>query len=916
MYVSCLFSFLTFRAVLCVALLKIVCCLYEDQAGKFDWRQQYIGKVKFAYVDPVSAGTHKFTVSTEKNVLACLSTRTGSIIWRQVLEKGSAGEINAMSEEGDIITINGGGQFIRSWDSNTGVLQWETSFPHIQQNNAHLYFKIDSTSKEVVKIEMIPSQYTKVSIYSFTRASMKTSEDISSPWYDQSINCIFVSTSYFVCVDKEKRLIHLLSVKDGGSFISVPFTSLVIDIRNSINAVKVIALPYQESSDTPVFGLNIDDNVMLLQIQAPVIKMIKVLPSVTKITSTLVDNKLIIFSLKLKDKLYEFEAIDVGSKEELKNLAGVFTLSEDRGNLEDFYIFPYTKKDHGISYKSLLLFEDHSMLIIHQQGRMVWSREEALSSIISSEIMDLPLSETDANIEQEFGDPDAGLLSMFLTRLKSQVFLLQTFLLKTLIGLKGDIDNDGNAKKALSRDTFGLHKIIVILTKPGKIFGIDNFSGLIIWSHFERNLLPFTVKEKTYLPLFVQRTTAHFPYPPICTALGLHSVTGQNRLYSFDPITGSTLESKTLPYRILQVIPTGSLTNYLREILILDSDLKVHIYPESHDIKKHKDSHFIFTAEPKSGVLIGYSLSDSDVPNTLKATEIWKNTLPQPIVEVATKKLLEHVHSQGRVMGDRSVLYKYLNPNLAAVFTEGNDIIQKSFCNIYLIDVVTGLIIYSASHKRCKGPIHVVHSENWVVYSFYNDKSRRIEISSIELYEGMFQSNTTAFSSFAPPPLPLVEHQTFIFPSNIEVMADTVTERGMTSKHILIALPSGGILELPKNFLDPRRPINPLPEHREEGLIPYIPELPVVSESIINYNQSVVRVQGIVTAPSGLESTCLLFVYGLDLFYTRVTPSKTFDILKDDFDHSFICVVLLGLLVISYISKRFAARRTLRAAWK
>lgn len=35
--------------------------------------------------------------------------------------------------------------------------------------------------------------------------------------------------------------------------------------------------------------------------------------------------------------------------------------------------------------------------------------------------------------------------------------------------------------------------------------------------------------------------------------------------------------------------------------------------------------------------------------------------------------LSEHVHSQGRVLGDRSVLYKYLNPNLVVVVTEGEE---------------------------------------------------------------------------------------------------------------------------------------------------------------------------------------------------------------------------------------------------
>jgi len=49
----------------------------------------------------------------------------------------------------------------------------------------------------------------------------------------------------------------------------------------------------------------------------------------------------------------------------------------------------------------------------------------------------------------------------------------------------------------------------------------------------------------------------------------------------------------------------------------------------------------------------------------------------------------------------------------------------------------------------------------------------------------------------------------------------------------------------------------------EEGLIPYIPELPIPAEGIINYNQSLTSIRGIQTAATGLESTCLVFAYGL-----------------------------------------------------
>lgn len=133
---------------------------------------------------------------------------------------------------------------------------------------------------------------------------------------------------------------------------------------------------------------------------------------------------------------------------------------------------------------------------------------------------------------------------------------------------------------------------------------------------------------------------------------------------------------------------------------------------------------------------------------------------------------------------------------------------------------------------------------------------------------------------------------------------------------ILVGLSSGAIVEMHWALLDPRRPATSLNQAREEGIIPYMPELPISSERILNYNQSVARMNGIYTAPSGLESTCLVFAYGLDIFVTRIAPSNTFDLLKEDFDYFLISVVLIGLTTASYIVKQLASRKTLKQAWK
>lgn len=50
----------------------------------------------------------------------------------------------------------------------------------------------------------------------------------------------------------------------------------------------------------------------------------------------------------------------------------------------------------------------------------------------------------------------------------------------------------------------------------------------------------------------------------------------------------------------------------------------------------------------------------------------------------------EHVHSQGIVLGDRSVLYKYLNPNLIVVTAEGFDAQLKG---MYIIKMVCWVAI-------------------------------------------------------------------------------------------------------------------------------------------------------------------------------------------------------------------------------
>lgn len=55
----------------------------------------------------------------------------------------------------------------------------------------------------------------------------------------------------------------------------------------------------------------------------------------------------------------------------------------------------------------------------------------------------------------------------------------------------------------------------------------------------------------------------------------------------------------------------------------------------------------------------------------------------------------------------------------------------------------------------------------------------------LELFEGMELYNSTVFSSLDRPHLPQVLQQSYIFPSPISTLEATLTEKGITSRHLL-----------------------------------------------------------------------------------------------------------------------------------
>ncbi|KAJ5135520.1 uncharacterized protein N7515_004798 [Penicillium bovifimosum] len=236
----------------------------------------------------------------------------------------------------------------------------------------------------------------------------------------------------------------------------------------------------------------------------------------------------------------------------------------------------------------------------------------------------------------------------------------------------------------------------------------------------------------------------------------------------------------------------------------------------------------------------------------------------------------------------------------------------------YLLDGVSRKVLYSATQKGVDTtqPIASVMSENWFVYSFFGDvtdetSAKGYQLVISELYESSIPNDrgpldyAADFSSLngasdASPPLPHVISQAFIIPEPISHMAVTQTRQGITTRQLLCTLPeSSSIVGIPRPVLDPRRPVDrdPTASEAEEGLFRYAPLLEFDGKWFITHARDVSDIKTVLSEPTLLESTNLIFAFGGDIFGTRATPSQAFDVLGKSFSKLQLILAVVALAI-------------------
>mmetsp|Transcript_41948 Transcript_41948/g.84760 ORF Transcript_41948/g.84760 Transcript_41948/m.84760 type:complete len:995 (+) Transcript_41948:1441-4425(+) len=405
--------------------------------------------------------------------------------------------------------------------------------------------------------------------------------------------------------------------------------------------------------------------------------------------------------------------------------------------------------------------------------------------------------------------------------------------------------------------------------------------------------------------------------------------------------------------------------NEVQACLLVDSETGRHALTSSNTAKSN--AFYFHTVDPKtskleSRVVIPSSTLSNDDPRCFASAVVGSAFLvdqpnkqtpaaasskssdpltPLPfVVALAYPSASDAVNSPAQILGDDSLLLKYKNKHLLAVMTHsppgpgGAGSVQVS-----LVDTVAARVLHRVTHSFAQPPLSasgaqgssssssaLTLSENWVVYSYWNTKAKRSEVGVLSLYEGMvgpYDLNplkvplqTLEFSSLSAKG-PVVMQRTFVFPKAVQSVSATVTAQGISTKNLLFVLESGQVVMVPRRMLDPRRPNTAPTKHEQaEGLMQYHPFLFLDPRHFVTMNETVTGLSSVFAVPAVIESATLVLLGGVDVFFTRATPSKTFDLLAADFNRPFLLALLFGLALMTVALKKLDREKKINAAWQ
>lgn len=407
---------------------------------------------------------------------------------------------------------------------------------------------------------------------------------------------------------------------------------------------------------------------------------------------------------------------------------------------------------------------------------------------------------------------------------------------------------------------------------------------------------------------------------------GLYPENGRTIVYMSDgslavinTTTGSLIEylPGTIPASKILQVPADPAP----AIVKVDSDGKPHLADDFAPSRAIEGNVIVTLAE--NGNAFGWSVGQN-------AERVWtlRPKTGFKFTGAVSRGPNDPVASIGKVLGDRSVLYKYISPNTALLTASSSNSIA-----VYLVDAVTGAILHTSSHDGVVSTASTpaAMSENWFAHAVTSHNPETSALSTQILISELYESATanergnlgprTNYSSFSSDAgaKPYVRSQAFTLPEPVSTLAVTQTIQGITSRQLLAVLPnSNAIVAIPREVLNARRPVDrePTNDEREEGLFRYSPILELDPRNYLTHVREVVGIKKMTTAPSLLESTSLVFAFGHDVFGTQVVPSGAFDVLGKGFNRVQLLLTIVALLVGVGVVRPIVRKKMVDGRWK
>ncbi|KAG9241691.1 hypothetical protein BJ878DRAFT_215502 [Calycina marina] len=594
------------------------------------------------------------------------------------------------------------------------------------------------------------------------------------------------------------------------------------------------------------------------------------------------------------------------------------TLEDDHGALIQGIAEVVKKASDSYAARSAIVTNSGDWVLV-RNGAEAWSRPEGLSGVVAAEWAEIPQFESLVKTLEE--ESHSNPLSAYIHRVTRHIDDLRYLpgwlealpvrVLNSILPIEVGTQNT----RVVTRDTFGFNKLVIVATQRGQVIALNaGNKGSLVWSMAAQAMS--SGQKWSVQGIFVNNKQGQVEiYGTLGDRTILNATTGE--------IVGKHEEADFKPISAAVAVEDESGT------WIMPFDLQGK---SIYDVPSNLAPSDTIAVRGPDGDVRGIKF---EIKGTTTEQILQWSFLPrsgQKITNVVARPAHDPVASIGKVLWDRNVLYKYLNPN-AILVTAIDDV--ASSASFYLLDSVSGDVLYIATHEGIdtNQPIPSALTENWFAYSIFADSlsttaalpgSKGYQLVVSELFESEFPNDRGPFgaaentSSINPsdiinaePAIPHVVTQSFMIPEAISKMSVTQTGQGITTRQLLCVLPGvNGIFAIPRTLLDPRRPVgrDQTALEAEEGLFRYKPFIEVDPKYVLTHKREVIGVKDIITSPALLESTSLLFAFGIDIFGSRVSPSAAFDILGKGFNKlSLVATVValwLGVIVLTPMARR------------